>query len=351
MEKNWKTGKWRHTVGITLLLATVFMWTANNFMLSTVFADDTYSRPYFVTYITTAFFIIPLVPALIQKYRENPAEFTEVREFFKPTWRSAYDPLQDNHDDADLDENGKSLVDQGSPRARPGMPARGVSLDDTAHSSTPLRARAPSTIGKNSVDKSEKLTLLETLRLSLHFCFIWFIANYLTAVCLQYTTVASSTILTSTSSIWTLVFGYFWNVEKFTIRKLLAVLASLTGIILISSIDISGKSDADRGTFPEKTTAEIALGDAMAFASAVLYGIYVVLMKKQIGDESRVSMPLFFGLVGLLNVLLLWPGIIVLHFLRVEEFLLPPKGKVLFIIIVSGVENCLVMDVNLGLQI
>jgi solute carrier family 35 protein F5 len=180
------------------------------------------------------------------------------------------------------------------------------------------------------------LSVPETAKLSLEFCLLWFGANYLVAGCLEYTSVASSTILTSTSSIWTLIFGAMVRVEHFSYKKLVGVLASLAGIILISSVDLSGKdNDEHRGNFPHKSQAEIAVGDAMAFGSAVMYGIYTVVMKKRIGNEDRVNMPLFFGLVGLFNVIFLWPGFLILHFTGVEEFALPPTGKIWTIVLVS----------------
>jgi solute carrier family 35 protein F5 len=46
-------------------------------------------------------------------------------------------------------------------------------------------------------------------------------------------------------------------------------------------------------------------------------------------------MPLFFGLVGLFNMIIMWPGFLILHFSGIEEFQLPPGGRVVTIIIVS----------------
>lgn len=126
------------------------------------------------------------------------------------------------------------------------------------------------------------------------------------------------------------------RVEQFSFKKLIGVLASLAGIVLISSVDLSGKdNDKNRGNFPHKSQGQIAIGDAMAFGSAVMYGIYAVVMKKRIGNEDRVSMPLFFGLVGLFNVILLWPGFFVLHFTGLEKFEFPPTGKVWTVVMVS----------------
>lgn len=66
-----------------------------------------------------------------------------------------------------------------------------------------------------------------------------------------------------------------------------------------------------------------------------MYGAYAVLMKKRVGNEDRVNMPLFFGFVGLFNLFLLWPGFILLHFSGIETFSLPPSGKIWTVVLVS----------------
>ena len=186
------------------------------------------------------------------------------------------------------------------------------------------------------ISPSKPFDLGETVRLGLEFSILWYLANYFIAACLEYTTVASSTILTSTSSVWTLLFGALMRVERFSISKLIGVLASLTGIIMISTMDLSGENDDRRGSFPHKTRQQIAIGDALAFLSALIYGIYSVFLKKRVGDETRINMPLFFGFVGLWNVLLLWPGMIILHFTGVERFELPPDNRILKIVLVGS---------------
>jgi len=190
-------------------------------------------------------------------------------------------------------------------------------------------------------ESTAPLTLRETLRLSFEFCLLWSLANYFVSACLQYTTVASSTILTSTSSVFTLLFGALFGVEMFTLRKTFGIVASLAGIVLISTIDMSGHSNDDehRGDFPEKTPQEMAIGNCLALISAVMYGTYAVLMKKRIADESRINMPLFFGLVGVVNFFLLWPGFIILHFTGVEQFALPPTRRVAVIVLCNSLAS------------
>lgn len=183
--------------------------------------------------------------------------------------------------------------------------------------------------GFETTTRVERLTFRETAVISLEFCMLWFFANYFASACLEYTSVGSVTILNSTSSVWTLVFCAVMGVEGFTARKLIGVLASLTGIVLISTVDLSGSSDENRGSFPHKTTGQIAIGDLMAFVSAIIYGLYVTVMKRRVGNEDRVNMPLFFGLVGLFNLVFLWPVFFILHFTGMEpvSHRMPPKSS------------------------
>lgn len=203
-----------------------------------------------------------------------------------------------------------------------------------------------------------------TARLAFSFCILWFLANIFAMACLAHTTVASATILTSTSSIWTLIIGAMARVEKFTIRKLLGVLASLFGIILISRSDLSGPQtpvppptpspeppESRSSTFPNKSPAELILGDSMAFVSAILYGFYTIVLRLKTSpslssaassssDPSRkLHLPLFFGLVGALNTILLLPLFPLLHYTGLETFALPPTSRIWKIILINSASS------------
>lgn len=311
----------RRTLGIFLLLVTVFLWTASNFLASYIFADNTFSKPYFVTYINTSFFAFSLIPIFLRISHQHG--FSNVKSSAIEYWQGqvhSYNGIKKD-DDGSEDENlmsgsqARLLVDNE-------REVEALDIPGETHAS------------------EEILSVPETAKLSLEFSLLWFAANYLVAGCLEYTSVASSTILTSSSSIWTLIFSAIFRVERFSYKKLIGVLASLAGIILISSVDLSGEdNDENRGNFPHKTQAQIAIGDAMAFGSAIMYGVYTVVMKKRIGNEDRVNMPLFFGLVGLFNVVFLWPGFIILHFTGVEKFELPPSGKIWTIVLLNSVSS------------
>ena len=69
------------------------------------------------------------------------------------------------------------------------------------------------------------------------------------------------------------------------------------------------------------------LGDSLALISAVFFAIYVVIFKIKVGQESRVDMQLFFGLLGACTVLFMWPIGVILHITGVETFELPTERR------------------------
>ncbi|GAM34369.1 hypothetical protein TCE0_015f01907 [Talaromyces pinophilus] len=350
-----KWGMARHTMGIILLMCVVFLWTASNFLASNILADDSYSHPFFITYINTSCFVVFLIYVIARRVfrmwrRGKLSQVTSLKSFFTyldlhgmkepPSYaQETGTPLDEDEDfGADEAENQRErLLNSYTPDSELEPPSPTSSTLDATKSS------------------AGKLGLGQTARLAAQFCMLWFLANYFAVACLQFTTVGSTTILTSTSGVWTLIFGALIRVERFTLRKALGVLASLIGVILISRVDLSSSSpttpddaitpsDGGNDPYSSKTPAEIALGDAMAALSAIVYGVYTIVMKKQVGDESRVNMQLFFGLVGLFNVFLLWPGFILLHVLDIERFSLPTENRIWVIILINSVSS-LISDI------
>jgi len=162
------------------------------------------------------------------------------------------------------------------------------------------------------------------------------------------------TILTSTSSFWTLLVGALTRTEKFTWRKLFGVAMSFAGILLISKVDLSARTDAGadaapqaatimkrEDTFPEKPAAELAVGDALALFSAILYGIYTVTLKKATlkALPRSINMPLFFGFVGMFNFIFLAPLFPILHFTGLEPFSFPPTRRVWTILLINSMAS------------
>lgn len=115
---------------------------------------------------------------------------------------------------------------------------------------------------------------------------------------------------------------------------------SFTGVVLVSMSDSTSKGLAGQTARPGVVQSTIVdtratFGDVLALISALFYALYVILLKVKIKSESRVDMQLFFGFVGLLNLVTCWPIGVVLHLTKVEVFQLPPSQKAWQAIIIN----------------
>ena len=59
----------------------------------------------------------------------------------------------------------------------------------------------------------------------------------------------------------------------------------------------------------------------------MFFATYIVVFKVKVGQESRVDMQFFFGLLGACTILFLWPIGLVLHLTGVETFELPTERR------------------------
>ena len=177
------------------------------------------------------------------------------------------------------------------------------------------------------------VSVRELAQISLKFCVLWFSANFLVALALRYTTVASSTILASTSGFWTLLLGVLNRVETFTRKKLFAVCLSFLGVILVATSDVIDMEPASK--YAGRVNREVFWGDMSALGSAVLYGIYMVLMKKHANHDSDFDAVAFLGFVGVFAALLLWPGLLILHETGLETVQQPDSRRIWIMLIVS----------------
>lgn len=109
----------------------------------------------------------------------------------------------------------------------------------------------------------------------------------------------------SVQGFFTLGLGRMVGVESFTRAKVLAVLASFIGLLLVTHSDsmistastIGSALSANDTATPDRRPKNALLGDGLALLSAVCYAVYVILLKVKIEDEERVDMQLFFGYV------------------------------------------------------
>lgn len=141
---------------------------------------------------------------------------------------------------------------------------------------------------------------------SLKFSPLWFLSNYFFNISLNLTSVSSNTILASTSGIFTLLFSILFLKDSSSLFKWAAVFMSFSGIICI-------------GIAEDDTEKDNLVGDLFAVAGAALYAGYSVCLKT-VNGEDLVSV---FGCMGIVNFLLLGPGVFLVDLLGIEEFETP----------------------------
>ncbi len=152
--------------------------------------------------------------------------------------------------------------------------------------------------------------------------------------------------------------GRVFNVETLTVKKVCAVLTryafppssdqvdssrrdtSFAGVLLVSA------SDSSESVASDEIAPHAILGDSLALISAVFYALYVILLKVRIKSESRIDMQLFFGFVGLFNILAYWPIGILLHVTGVETLEWPSSSKAITILIINVRLNLILIYSN-----
>ncbi|KAI7715652.1 hypothetical protein KC353_g5932, partial [Hortaea werneckii] len=159
--KRWQ--QWRRIVGLLLVGATVFLWTASNFLASTIFADNTYSKPYLVTYVNTSFFIVPLIPILARRAYHDPEGLKQWWRDSRQSLRQRYAPIRQQEEE---EGDGSAYTDSLSSRRRrhSSSESQNLLLGDSMASSQGSSVKGAPVVPTR---KHAPLTLLETAWLSL----------------------------------------------------------------------------------------------------------------------------------------------------------------------------------------
>ncbi|OCF75035.1 solute carrier family 35, member F5 [Kwoniella mangroviensis CBS 8886] len=309
----------RYLVGISLLLGVVLLWTASNFITAGLeTGENSYNKPFLITYFNTASFTIYLLPTLWRKYRPSTTN--------------------DSHHRRSLTSNGYLPL----PRSRSPSHTRSISSSPrTARLSleaepeptlqTGLQDYDLSPISEAIVEVLPRLTIRETAEIAAWWSVVWFVANWAVNASLAWTSVASVTILSSTSGFFTLALGRICGVETFTRTKVFAVISSFIGVLLVTQSDSSLNSSSEPGSLPSHPI----FGDFLALLSAAFYAVYVILLKVRVVDEERADMQLMLGFAGLFNTIALIPIFPILHYTGWEKFELPPSKEAVIICLIN----------------
>ncbi|KAK7826674.1 hypothetical protein U0070_007836 [Myodes glareolus] len=284
----------RMALGIVILLLVDVIWVASSELTSYVFTQ--YNKPFFSTFAKTSMFVLYLLGFIIWKpwrqqctrgFRGKPAAFFADPEGYfaactadTSVSSSLSEPLYVPVKFHDLPSEKLESTNIGTEKTPKKSRVRFSNIMEIRQlpSSHALEAKLSRMSYPTMKDQE---SILKT----------WFLANLSYQEALSDTQVAIVNILSSTSGLFTLILAAVFpsnSGDRFTLSKLLAVILSIGGVVLVN---LSGS-------------------------------------EKSAGRDT-------IGFVGLFNLLLLWPGFFVLHYTGFEDFEFPNK-VVLLCIIING---------------
>lgn len=181
----------------------------------------------------------------------------------------------------------------------------------------------------------DELDNLQSAKLALVIAVIYYFYNLFVMLALQYTSASNQTVLSSTTSIFTLFIGIMLGIERFSIQKLFCIVISFCGVLLISWSDAGLSNDSGNKFVPKNPN----LGNALAVLGALMYALYMIVMKVRCGTGTHtVNERRLFGFVGAFTLIIGIPVLYLLHILGIEHFELPPKNPaIILLILINGV--------------
>lgn len=327
----------RILLGGGLLFLVDVIWIVSAEITRHIFKEIDYNKPFFSTYFKSSLLVIYLFgfvfyrpwgrrcirctcaedsySILENSDTESESEFSSGPDNLSPSQYVLIDlPSNDSSDDSS-DEGEASHVRFNKTAEIRSLPdSTSESIARMSHQNA-QRARQ----GRRIIRSTQKVTLIA--KQAFVFSLPFFVGQYSYQMALSLTSAPVVNILSSTSGLFTLILSAVFpsqTSDRFSLMKFLFVIVSIGGTVLISVAKIREQRDDN----PQ-------VGAAWALVSSACYASYLVLLRRSAGPDLDV--PMFFGFVGLFVMLMLWPGLVVLHLSGIEEFVLPDRRQFLYL--------------------